>query len=131
MNKWTGMGRLTRDPELKASGSGSEYCHFTIAVDREYTKKSEERKADFVDCSTFGKQAAFVEKYFKKGDGIAVVGRLESNKWTDKEGKNRVSWGITVDRVYFPPARKGQSEPAPDGSGFAEVEEGDEDDIPF
>lgn len=131
MNKWLGMGRLVRDPELKASGSGTEYCHFTIAVDREFAKKGEERKADFIDCATFGKQAAFVEKYFHKGDGMVVIGRMESNKWVDNDGKNRVSWSITVDRVEFPLSKKGQSDPAQSRSGFAEADDGSEEDIPF
>ena len=136
MNKIIVMGRLVRDPELKASGAGTEYCHFTVACDRAFSKKGEDKKTDFIDCTTFGKSAAFVEKYFHKGDGIAVEGRMESNKWVDQDGKNRVSWGVTVDRVEFPSGRKGQTDPAQDepiqsGSTFAEPSDGDDSDIPF
>ena len=130
MNKWIGIGRLTRDTEIKASGNGTEFCKFTIAVDRAYTKQGEERKCDFVDCTTFGKQAAFVNKYFHKGDGIVVEGRLESDKWTDKDGNKRTSWGIMVDRVEFPPSRKGQSDAAPAQSA-AFADEDDDGEIPF
>jgi len=130
MNRWIGIGRLTRDTEIKASGNGIEFCKFTIAVDRAYTKQGEDRKCDFVDCTTFGKQAAFVNKYFHKGDGIVVEGRLESDKWTDKEGNKRTSWGIMVDRVEFPPSRKGQSDAAPAQSA-AFADEDDDGEIPF
>ena len=60
MNKWLGMGRLVRDPELKASGSGTEYCHFTIAVDREYTKKGEERKTLLIARDSFSDFQEFI-----------------------------------------------------------------------
>ena len=63
MNKWIGMGRLTRDPKLESSGNGVEYCRFSVAIDRAYAKQGEDRKCDFIDCTTFGKQAAFVQKY--------------------------------------------------------------------
>ena len=131
MNKWIGMGRLVRDPEMKASGNGADVCRFTVAVNRDFVKQGEERKADFVDCVTFGKQAAFVEKYFKKGDGIAIEGRFESNKWVDKDGNNRLSWSVTVDRVEFTPGKKSDS-PAQTASAPTDyAEPGDDDDCPF
>lgn len=129
MNKWIGMGRLTRDPELQSSGNGVEFCHFTIAVDRAYTKKGEDKKVDFVDCTSFGKQAAFVQKYFKKGDGMVVEGRLESNKWVDKDGNNRISWAITCDRIEFPAGKKSGSGDAAAAPPYAEPE--DDEEIPF
>jgi single-strand DNA-binding protein len=129
MNKFIGMGRIVRDPEMKASGNGTDVCRFTVAIDRSYTKQGEEKKADFVDCVTFGKQAAFVEKYFHKGDGIAIEGRFESNKWVDKDGNNRLSWSVTVDRVEFTPSRKTESATASAPTDYAEP--GDDDDCPF
>jgi len=131
MNKFIGMGRLVRDPEMKASGNGTDVCRFTVAIDRAFVKQGEERKADFVDCVTFGKQAAFVEKYFKKGDGIAIEGRFESNKWVDKDGNNRLSWSVTVDRVEFPPSRKSDSGSAPAAPTFAEPDGGGDETVPF
>ena len=112
MNKWIGMGRITRDLKLESSGNGVEYCRFSVAVDRNYKKEGAEKQTDFVDCTAFGRQAAFIQKYFGKGDGIAIEGRLESDKYVDKDGNNRVSWKIMVDRVEFPPSRKGQADAA-------------------
>ena len=130
MNKWIGMGRLTRDPKLESSGNGVEYCRFSVAIDRAYAKQGEDRKCDFIDCTTFGKQAAFVQKYFHKGDGIMVEGRLESDKYVDKDGNNRIAWKIICDRVEFTPSRKSDSVSAPTASGFAEPSD-DAGDIPF
>lgn len=130
MNKWFGMGRLTRDPKLESSGNGVEYCRFSVAIERNYKKDGGEKQTDFIDCTSFGKQAAFIEKYFHKGDGIMVEGRMESDKYVDKDGNNRTKWKIMVDRVEFPPSRKGQSEPVQSDSGFVDTDEGEED-IPF
>ncbi len=130
MNKWIGMGRLTRDPKLESSGNGVEYCRFSVAIDRAYAKQGEDRKCDFIDCTTFGKQAAFVQKYFHKGDGIMVEGRLESDKYVDKDGNNRIAWKIICDRVEFTPSRKSDSGSAPAVSGFAEPSD-DDGEIPF
>lgn len=108
MNKIILAGRLTRPAELKVGNSGSEYCKFTVAVDRR-GKDQNDKKTDFFDCTAFGKTGAFVEKYFAKGDGINVIGRMESDKYTDKDGKNRTTWGVTVEEVYFP-LGKGKSD---------------------
>ena len=112
MNKIILAGRLTRPAELKVGNSGTEYCKFTIAVDRSRTK-GDEKKADFFDCTAFGKTGAFVEKYFSKGDGIELIGRMESDKYQTKEGQNRTTWGVSVDEVYFP-LGKGKSEQSND-----------------
>ena len=130
MNKWIGMGRLTRDPQLESSGNGVEYCRFTIAIDRAFTKKDGEKQTDFIDCTCFNKTAALVDKYFHKGDGIMVEGRIEQDKYVDKDGNNRTSWKIICDRVEFPPSRKGQSDAAPAQSA-AFADEDDDGEIPF
>lgn len=108
MNKVILCGRMVRDPELKTTNSGMEVCNFTVAVDRR-AKKGEEKIADFVDCTAWGKSGVFVSTYFHKGDGITVDGRLESRKWMDNDGKNRVSWCVTCDNVEFPLGKSGQS----------------------
>jgi len=130
MNKWIGMGRIVRDPKLESSGNGVEYCRFSVAIDRAYAKQGGDRKCDFIDCTTFGKQAAFVQKYFHKGDGIMVEGRLESDKYVDKDGNNRIAWKIICDRVEFTPSRKSDSGATPSRSEFAEPSD-DDGDIPF
>ncbi len=127
MNKWIGMGRITKDIELQTAKTGSEYCKFTIAVDREKDKNGD-KKTDFVDCTAWNKTAAFVQKYFKKGDGIIVIGRFESDKYTGKDGMTRTNWSVNVREVYFP-ASKGKSEQT--NSDVANFQDINPSDIPF
>ena len=127
MNKWIGMGRITKDIDLQTGKTGSEYCKFTVAIDREKDKNGD-KKTDFVDCTAFGKTAAFVAKYFKKGDGIIVLGRFESDKYTGKDGISRTNWSVNVREVYFP-ASKGKSEQT--NTDVANFQNIDPSDIPF
>ena len=99
MNSIKLQGRLTRDPEQNVGNSGVEFTKFTIAVDR---KRSKEKAVDFFNCTAFQQTGALVAKYFKKGDGIIVSGRMESDKYTDKDGMKRLDWGVTVEEVEFP-----------------------------
>jgi single-strand DNA-binding protein len=130
LNKIILSGRLTKDIEIKVSASGTEYCNFTIAVNRR-AKKGEEKIVDFIDCSAFGKTSAFLNSFFHKGDGIEVEGRMESRKYADRDGNNRTAWGVTCDNVQFPVGKASKH----DSSGPAESEfsplEGDTSDLPF
>ena len=126
MNKWIGAGRITKDIELQTGKSGSEYAKFTVAVNRRKDKNGE-TKADFIDCTAFGKTAAFVAKYFKKGDGIVVDGALESDTYEAKDGTKRTKWIIRVEEVEFPQGGKKQTEQAVTNQ-FGDV---DPKDIPF
>ena len=128
MNKITIIGRLTRDPELKTANSGTEYCKFSVAVDRR-KQKDKEQVTDFFDATAWGKSGVFVNQYFKKGDGIIMEGRMESDRYTDKDGKNRVSWGVTVEQIEFPPSRKSDS--ASGGSGTFQDLPDSEEGLPF
>jgi single-strand DNA-binding protein len=119
------MGRITKDIELQTGKTGSEYCKFTVAVNRKKGKDGEQ-KADFIDCTAFGKTAAFVEKYFKKGDGIIVDGRLESDTYEAKDGTKRTKWAVAVEQVYFPQG-KGKSDGGNSGN-FTDIKT---EDIPF
>ena len=127
MNKWIGAGRITKDIELQTGKSGSEYCKFSVAVNRRKDKNGE-TKADFIDCTAFGKTAAFVAKYFKKGDGIVVEGALESDTYEAKDGTKRTKWSIRIEEVEFPQGGKKQSEPVSNTNQFGDV---DPKDIPF
>lgn len=129
MNKIIIAGRLVRNAELKVGNSGSEYCKFTVAVDRR-SKDQNEKKADYFDCVAFGKTGAFVSKYFAKGDGIIVSGRMESDKYTDKENKTRTTWGITVEEVEFPlgKGKSDRTETTPSEPSTAAANDGD---LPF
>ncbi len=101
MNKIVIIGRLTRDPELKSTNAGTAVCNFSVAVDRTYRDKEGNRPTDFFDISVFGATAEFVAKYFKKGSSIAVSGAMESRKFVDKDGNNRIAWSLHADEVNF------------------------------
>ena len=95
------QGRLVREPEVRSTQGGATVCSFTIACDRDYQPGGAEKKTDFVDCSAWRSTAGFVERNFKKGMLVIVKGRLESRKWQDKQGQNRVSWDVQVSDAWF------------------------------
>ena len=95
------MGRITHPLELKSTQNGIEYLNFTVAVDRRYQNKNEERKADFIDCQAWRQTAVFISKYFDKGSMIAVTGSIETDTYEDKNGTKRKSWKIAVEQVSF------------------------------
>lgn len=101
------MGRLTRDPELRRTGSGIAVASFTIAVDRDFSgKDSGEKETDFIDIVAWRQTGEFVSKYFTKGRMIVVEGRLQIRGWTDKEGNKRRSAEVVADHVYFGDSKK-------------------------
>ena len=107
LNTITIMGRLTRDPELRRTGSGIAVASFTLAVDRDYNPKDgAEKETDFIDCNAWRGTAEFVSKYFSKGSMAIVSGRLQIRNWTDKEGNNRRSAEVVADSVYFGDSKK-------------------------
>ena len=107
LNHITIMGRLTRDPELRRTGTGVAVATFRVAVERDYqSKDGGERKADFIDCVAWRQTGEFISKYFTKGRMIVVDGRLEMRDWTDKEGNKRTSAEIIVDNAYFGDSRR-------------------------
>ena len=95
------MGRLTRDPELRRTGSGVAVASFTIAVDRDFAAQGAERETDFVDIVAWRNTAEFVSKYFAKGRMAVVSGRLQIRNWQDKDGNKRRSAEVVADNVYF------------------------------
>ena len=101
------MGRLTRDPELRRTGSGVAVASFTLAVDRDFAPKDGgERETDFIDCVAWRQTGEFVSKYFTKGRMAVVSGRLQIRGWTDKDGNKRRSAEIVADNVYFGDSRR-------------------------
>lgn len=95
------MGRLTRDPEFRHTGSGISVASFTLAVDRDYKSQNGEKECDFIDIVAWRNTAEFVSKYFTKGSMAVVSGRLQIRSWTDKEGGKRRSAEVVADNVYF------------------------------
>jgi single-strand DNA-binding protein len=135
LNKIVLMGRLTRDPELRRTQSGTAVTSFTLAVDRDFKGQNGEKETDFIDIVAWRNTAEFVSKYFSKGRLAVVEGRLQLRDWTDKEGIKRRSAEVIADNVYF-----GESKRSEDGEGwpqaaeaqhFAPMENFDPGDLPF
>ena len=107
LNHITIMGRLTRDPELRRTGSGIAVASFTVAVDRDFSPKDGgEKETDFIDCVAWRQTGEFVSKYFTKGRMAVVSGRLQIRSWTDKDGNKRRTAEVVADNVYFGDSRR-------------------------
>ncbi len=149
LNRIILMGRLTRDPELRRTQSGTAVTSFSLAVDRDFKSQSGEKETDFIDIVAWRNTAEFVSKYFTKGRMAVVEGRLQIRDWTDRDGGKRRSAEVIADNVYFgdskrdgadsgyapsynsAPAGRSSAAPADGGhSDFAELGE-DDGDLPF
>ena len=127
------MGRLTRDPELRHTGSGTSVASFTLAVDRDYKTQNGEKETDFIDIVAWRSTAEFVHKYFTKGRMAVVEGRLQIRDWTDKDGGRRRSAEVVADSVYFGDSKRTVSDsdtPAQSGE-FTELPPEEEGRLPF
>ena len=143
------MGRLTRDPELRRTGSGIAVASFTVAVDRDFGgRDGGEKETDFIDCVARRQTGEFVSKYFTKGRMIVVSGRLQIRSWTDKDGNKRRTAEVVADNCYFgdskrdgessygssynapAPSYGGYSAPAAPASDFAMLDD-DDAQLPF
>ena len=149
LNKIILMGRLTRDPELRRTQSGTAVTSFSLAVDRDFKSQSGEKETDFIDIVAWRGTAEFVSKYFTKGRMAVVEGRLQIRDWTDRDGGKRRSAEVIAENVYFgdskrdsagdyspapaygtPAPSRGYAAPAGGQSDFAEI--GEEDgELPF
>lgn len=132
LNKVILMGRFTRDPELKSTPQGVSTCSFSLAVDRDYVKQGEERKADFINCVAWRQTAEFISKYFHKGNMVALEGSIQTRTWDDNEGKKRYATEVVVSQVYFAESKNTAAMnesafDAPPVSSFG----GNDDDLPF
>ena len=111
LNTITIMGRLTRDPELRRTGSGIAVASFSVAVDRDWpSKETGEKETDFIDCVAWRQTGEFVSKYFSKGSMIVVSGRLQIRPWVDKDGNKRKTAEIVAENVYFGEPKKKESD---------------------
>lgn len=152
MNKVILMGRLTRDPEVRYSQGANQtaVARFSIAVDRRF-KREGEPDADFFNCTAFGKQAEFIERYLRKGVKVVVCGRIQNDNYTNKEGQMVYSVRVMVDEIEFAESKNasagngdggyngggymggGNSAPAPSGAGdgFMNIPDGIDEELPF
>jgi len=132
MNQGTWMGRFTADPELKTTTSGVEYCSFQLAIDRSFKDKAGNKQTDFLPFTAWRQTAAFINRYFHKGDQILISGEVQSRNYVDQEGKKKTAYSIAVGHSEFCGGKRG------DGTG-AHVEDapppeamaGADDELPF
>lgn len=109
LNKIVLMGRLTKDPELRRTGSGTAVASFSLAVDRDFAPKDgTERETDFIDIVCWRSTAEFAAKYFAKGQMAAVSGRLQIRSWQDEDGNRRRSAEVVADNLYFAGSKPGE-----------------------
>lgn len=113
LNKIIIMGRLTRDPELRRTQSGTAVTSFTLAVDRDYKGQDGKKETDFIDCVAWRNSAEFVSKYFTKGRMAVVEGSLNMQDWTDKDGAKRRSAKVVVASMYFGDSKQDDGATAP------------------
>ena len=108
MNKFEFLGRLTKDPEVRyTSGNNTQVTTFTIAVNRRFVAQGAERQSDFFNLTSFGKTAEFCSKYFKKGQQVLVVGRIQNRSWDDAQtGQKRYATDFIVEETYFADSKK-------------------------
>lgn len=130
MNKVILMGRLTKDPEISSSASGTTFARYSIAVDRKF-KQEGGPDADFFNCTSIGKQAEFVEKYLKKGTKIVTSGRLENNNYTNKEGHKVYDVRVITEEVEFAESKGSQQQTQNDVTNFLNVPDGLVEELPF
>lgn len=143
MNKIILMGRLTRPPEIRYSqgASPTAVAKFSLAVDRRW-KREGEPDADFFNCTAFGRLAEFVEKYLSQGIKVVVIGRIQNDNYTNKEGQKVYSVQVILDEIEFAesksasagsvPGPRPEGRPAPAvNDGFLSVPEGAEEELPF
>ena len=141
MNKVILMGRLTRNPEVRyTSGNNTLVASFSIAVNRRFARQGEERQADFINIVAWSKLGEFCSKYFKKGQQVGIIGRLQVRNWEDEQGQKRYVTEVVAEEAYFADIkREGDStasfenafgNTAP-GSMCADFEVSSSDDLPF
>lgn len=135
MNKVILLGNLTRDPEIRYSQGDNPLAiaRFSLAVNRRFSKNGE-KEADFFNCTAFGKQAEFVEKYFKQGSRMMLTGRIQNDNYTNKNGEKVYTVQVIVEEVEF--AEKKNSSGGQAGNGgstdeFMNIPDGIEDGLPF
>ena len=109
LNKVVLMGRLTKDPELRRTGSGTAVTSFSLACDRDFKSQSGEKETDFIEVVAWKNTAEFVSKYFSKGRMAVVEGRLQIRDWTDKAGNKRTTAEVVAENVYFADSKRSES----------------------
>ena len=101
MNKVELVGRLTKDPEVKLTSNQTQFCNFTVAVDRRFKDANGQRQADFINCVAWRQTAVFIQKYFRKGNRIGLVGSIQTRSYDDQSGQKKFITEVVVDEAEF------------------------------
>ena len=148
MNKVILMGRLTRDPEVRYSSgeTATAVARFTLAVDRRFARRDSDQTADFIGCVAFGRNAEFIEKYFRQGMRVMICGRIQTGSYTNRDGQKVYTTDVVVEEQEFAESKAAseanrnaggyQSAPAPSpasavGDGFMNIPDGIDEELPF
>ena len=145
MNKFIGIGRLTRDPDVRYTQGENSMCvaRYTLAIDRHVKRDQNQQTADFISCLAFGKNGEFAEKYLHKGMKIAVTGRIQTGSYTNREGQKVYTTDIVVEDQEFaesksaqqtggaPQQKNGQPDNIADEGGFMDIPDSMDEDLPF
>ena len=125
MNKVELVGRLTKDPEVKVTSNQTQFCNFTVAVDRRFKDQNGQRQADFINCVAWRQTAVFIQKYFRKGSRIGLVGSIQTRTYDDQQsGQKRYITEVVIDEAEFVESSGSASgdvyrqEPAETGEGL-------------
>ncbi len=128
MNKVILLGRLTKDPETRYTQStNTQVTSFTLAVNRRFVKQGEERQADFINCVAWNKTAEFVSKYFRKGQQVGVIGRIQTRNYDDDKGIKHYVTEVIVEETYFAGDKKEETQ----SNTANDFEITDSSDLPF
>lgn len=150
MNKVILMGRLTRDPEVRYSSgeTATAVARFTLAVDRRFARRDGEQTADFIGCVAFGRNAEFIEKYFRQGMRVTICGRIQTGSYTNRDGQKVYTTDVVVEEQEFAESKAASdanrssmgggyqtaSAPSPMGAagdGFMNIPDGIDEELPF
>ena len=140
MNRWNGIGRLTKDPSVTYTQGAETMCiaRYTLAVDRRGKKQDGQPSADFISCVAFKNNAEFAEKYLKQGMKIAVEGHIQTGSYKNRDGQTVYTTDIIIDSQEFCESKKNAtddtpaaSEPSSVGDGFMNIPDGIDEELPF
>lgn len=130
MNKFIGMGRLTKEPDTRTTANGMAVCRYTLAIDRRFKKEGDTQTADFIPCVVFGKGAEFAQKYLHKGTKIVVEGHIQTGSYTKEDGSKVYTTDVIIDSQEFAESKNSNSN-ANDPLDSQAFTPGEEEELPF
>lgn len=132
MNKVELIGRLTKEPEIKLTSNQTQFCNFTIAVERRFKDANGQRQADFINCVAWKNTAVFIQKYFHKGNRIGLIGSIQVRSFDDQNGQKKFVTEVIVDEVEFVESQpSAQPAPAPNETAVTADEPAEPVGLPF